>query len=83
MYSSSSVNTLAVSPRHWFRMRDCDALARFTIASALACNDIDFAFSDAQYDMVSYPFPHKQPERNPQRQISCPSPCVDVPYLTL
>lgn len=35
------VNALASSPRTWFRMRDCDALARFTMAAALACNDID------------------------------------------
>ncbi|KAJ7334601.1 hypothetical protein DFH08DRAFT_925648 [Mycena albidolilacea] len=26
------VNSLAHSPKQWFRMRDCDALARFTIA---------------------------------------------------
>lgn len=35
------VNSLAHSPRDWFRLRDCDALARFTIAAAWACNDID------------------------------------------
>ena len=34
------VNALARSPRDWFRMRDCDALTRFTIAGALACNDL-------------------------------------------
>jgi hypothetical protein len=34
-------NALAQSPKTWFRMRDCDALARFCIAAALACNDFD------------------------------------------
>ncbi|MFI5867308.1 hypothetical protein [Streptomyces sp. NPDC051546] len=34
-------NALAYSPRDWFRIRDCDGLARFTMAAALACNDID------------------------------------------
>jgi hypothetical protein len=31
------VNALGKSPRDWFRLRDCDALARFTIAAALVC----------------------------------------------
>ncbi|KAK3356499.1 hypothetical protein B0T25DRAFT_497092 [Lasiosphaeria hispida] len=35
------VNVLAESPKTWFRLRDCDALVRFTIAAALACNDFD------------------------------------------
>ncbi|KAF5713176.1 aba 3 [Fusarium globosum] len=35
------VRSLVESPKTWFRMRDCDALARFTIAAALACNDLD------------------------------------------
>ncbi|KAF5339271.1 hypothetical protein D9758_013337 [Tetrapyrgos nigripes] len=35
------VNALAQSPRQWFRMRDWDALFRFTIAAALVCNDLD------------------------------------------
>ena len=35
------VNLLAEAPRTWFRLRDCDGLARFTIAAALVCNDID------------------------------------------
>ncbi|KAJ6622761.1 BcABA3 [Mycena sp. CBHHK59/15] len=47
------VNSLAQSPGHWFRMRDCDALARFTIAAALACNDLDDVwFSDEQFHML-------------------------------
>lgn len=33
-------NALARGPKGWFRLRDCDGLARFTIAAALACNDI-------------------------------------------
>ncbi|GIZ45766.1 hypothetical protein CKM354_000891900 [Cercospora kikuchii] len=28
-------NTLSISPKNWFRLRDCDALCRFTIAAAL------------------------------------------------
>lgn len=47
------VNALVGSPRQWFRMRDCDALARFTIASALACNDLlDTWYTDEQYDIL-------------------------------
>ncbi|KAF7349846.1 Alpha-ionylideneethane synthase abl3 [Mycena venus] len=47
------VNSLAQSPRQWFRMRDCDALARFTIAAALACNDLDDAWlSEEQFNML-------------------------------
>lgn len=48
------VNALAKSPRQWFRMRDADALARFTIAAALACNDLDdIWFSDAQFEILT------------------------------
>ncbi|KAI1854399.1 hypothetical protein JX265_012433 [Neoarthrinium moseri] len=48
------VNALATSPRTWFRMRDCDALARFTMASALACNDLDDVWlSDEQFDLLA------------------------------
>ncbi|KAJ7148454.1 BcABA3 [Mycena crocata] len=47
------VNSLAHSPRQWFRMRDCDALARFTIAAALACNGLDDVwFSDDQFEIL-------------------------------
>ncbi|KAK4444024.1 hypothetical protein QBC34DRAFT_475985 [Podospora aff. communis PSN243] len=35
------VNHLARGPKVWFRARECDALARFSIAAALCCNDID------------------------------------------
>ncbi|KUJ17652.1 uncharacterized protein LY89DRAFT_747336 [Mollisia scopiformis] len=35
------VESLAFTPRDWFRLRDCDALARLTIAAAWACNDLD------------------------------------------
>jgi len=60
------VNALARSPRDWFRLRDCDALARFTIAAALACNDFDDTWFDEEefqvltelgdtlYDAVAY-----------------------------
>jgi hypothetical protein len=60
------VNALSRSPKNWFRMRDCDALARFTMAAALACNDIDDEWfsedeiqiltelGDTLYDAVAY-----------------------------
>ncbi|KAK3332580.1 hypothetical protein B0T19DRAFT_439405 [Cercophora scortea] len=56
----------AGGPRAWFRLRDCDALARFTIAAALACNDHDNEWfsgpeldaltelCDTMYDAVAY-----------------------------
>jgi hypothetical protein len=48
------VNALAQSPRQWFRMRDCDALVRFTIAAVLACNDLDdIWFTDQEFEMLS------------------------------
>ena len=40
------VESLVTSPKAWFRLRDCDALARFTIAAALACNDFDNVWFD-------------------------------------
>ncbi|OJI87868.1 hypothetical protein ASPTUDRAFT_80964 [Aspergillus tubingensis CBS 134.48] len=47
------VNALVGSPQQWFRMRDCDALARFTIAAGLACNDLlDTWYTDAQYNIL-------------------------------
>ncbi|KAL3419229.1 ABA 3 protein [Phlyctema vagabunda] len=48
------VNGLSRSPRQWFRMRDADALARFTIASALACNNLDEVwFTDEQFEILT------------------------------
>ncbi|CBX99537.1 hypothetical protein LEMA_P087760.1 [Plenodomus lingam JN3] len=48
------VNALAHSPRQWFRMRDADALARFTIAASLACNDLDdLKFSNMEYEILT------------------------------
>ncbi|KAK1975069.1 BcABA3 [Colletotrichum cereale] len=48
------VDALTLSPRHWFRLRDCDALARFTIASALACNDLDDVwYTDEQFEILT------------------------------
>jgi hypothetical protein len=45
---------LASAPQNWFRMRDCDALARFTIASALACNDMDDVwYTEEQFDVLT------------------------------
>jgi len=46
------VNVLAQSPKQWFRMRDCDALLRFSIASALACNDLDIWFTEPQWEIL-------------------------------
>lgn len=48
------VDALARSPRQWFRMRDTDALARFTIAASLACNDLDTVwFTDDQFEILT------------------------------
>lgn len=48
------VDAIVRSPRQWFRMRDADALARFTIAAALACNDLDTVwFTDAEFEMLT------------------------------
>jgi hypothetical protein len=48
------VNGLATSPRDWFRMRDCDALARFSIAAALACNDLcDVYPTEEQWEILT------------------------------
>ncbi|OKL55532.1 hypothetical protein UA08_09189 [Talaromyces atroroseus] len=48
------VNALASSPKNWFRLRDCDALARFTLAGALVCNDIDdFWFREDEFQILS------------------------------
>ncbi|KAF7194936.1 Alpha-ionylideneethane synthase aba3 [Pseudocercospora fuligena] len=48
------VNSLAQSPAQWFRIRDTDALCRFTIAAALACNEVyDVWFSEAQFQVLS------------------------------
>ncbi|MGW1373143.1 hypothetical protein ACWD6P_02545 [Streptomyces sp. NPDC002446] len=48
------VNALAQSPRDWFRLRDCDALARFTMAAALTCNDLDDEwFSEEEFHILT------------------------------
>lgn len=50
------VEGIAQRPRTWFRMRDCDALARFSMAAALACNDMDDAArwpSDAELELLA------------------------------
>ncbi|KAJ6559528.1 hypothetical protein B0H19DRAFT_1288899 [Mycena capillaripes] len=47
-------NSLANSPRQWFRMRDCDGLARFTMMAALACNDVlDVCFTEPQFETLA------------------------------
>ncbi|KAK3680870.1 hypothetical protein B0T22DRAFT_531440 [Podospora appendiculata] len=60
------VNAIAAGPRTWFRLRDCDALARFSVGAALACNDHDDTWfsepelevltelCDTMYDAVAY-----------------------------
>ncbi|KAL5325376.1 hypothetical protein ACEPPN_006501 [Leptodophora sp. 'Broadleaf-Isolate-01'] len=51
---SRYLNALAKGPQTWFRLRDCDALARYTIASALACNDFnDCLFNDDQWELIT------------------------------
>ncbi len=37
-------NTPAIPPMHNFRLRDCGVLVRFTIAAALACNDLEYCY---------------------------------------
>ncbi|KAG9250655.1 uncharacterized protein F5Z01DRAFT_665596 [Emericellopsis atlantica] len=47
------LHALADSPESWFRLRDCDALVRFTIISALSCNQYkDPAFSEEQWCLI-------------------------------
>ncbi|PVH75957.1 hypothetical protein DL98DRAFT_642522 [Cadophora sp. DSE1049] len=51
---SRYLHALTESPQSWFRLRDCDALARYTIASALACNDFhDVLFSENQWQLIA------------------------------
>jgi len=51
---SRYLNALVESPKTWFRLRDCDALARYTIASALACNDYnDVIFNENQWQLIA------------------------------
>ncbi|KAK0610103.1 hypothetical protein B0T17DRAFT_512404 [Bombardia bombarda] len=47
---------VARSPKTWFRLRDCDALARFAMCAALACNDItscDAWFSEPELQLLT------------------------------
>lgn len=46
------VNALAHSPKNWFRLRDWDGLARFTLAGAMACNDVDVWFSENGFQIL-------------------------------
>jgi hypothetical protein len=53
LFSRYSV-ALSHGPYQYFRMRDTDALARFTIAAALACSDLDdFWLTNDQFDTVT------------------------------
>jgi hypothetical protein len=46
-------NSLAQSPRQWFRMRTCDGMARVSMMAALACNEIlDVFFSEEQWEVL-------------------------------
>lgn len=48
------MNSLARSPREWFRHRDCDGLSRFGFGCVLACNDLDHIwFSEDQFEILS------------------------------
>ncbi|KAK3314879.1 hypothetical protein B0H66DRAFT_627644 [Apodospora peruviana] len=48
------VNALAVSPKTWFRIRDADALSRFTLVAALTCNDFTTIwFSEDQFQILA------------------------------
>ncbi|KAJ7439624.1 hypothetical protein B0H11DRAFT_1751836 [Mycena galericulata] len=50
---SRYVNALVQSPAHWFRMRACDGGARWTIAAAWACNDVDDChLSEQQFQIL-------------------------------
>ncbi|KAM7216474.1 hypothetical protein V8F06_008187 [Rhypophila decipiens] len=49
------VSSLPESPRSWFRIRDADALIRFTAASALVCNDMlspSVWFTPGQWEII-------------------------------
>ena len=48
------VAALTASPAQWFRMRDCDGGARFTMAAALVCNDfLDTWFAEPQIRLLN------------------------------
>lgn len=47
------VEALADSPKTWFRIRDADAIVRFSLAAALTCNDIhDVWFTEEQFQVL-------------------------------
>ncbi|KAB5585819.1 hypothetical protein GE09DRAFT_1277277 [Coniochaeta sp. 2T2.1] len=48
-------SALAESPRTWFRIRDADAIVRFSLAAALACNDVteEVWFADEQLQVLA------------------------------
>lgn len=48
------VDSLARSAKEWLRIRDTDALARFTIAAALSCNNFDdIGYNEEQMAMLA------------------------------
>lgn len=53
-FFSRYAKAVSSHPANWFRLRDCDALCRFTIASALVCNDMDDVwFTDLQWEVLT------------------------------
>ncbi|QXJ22884.1 hypothetical protein AGRA3207_003959 [Actinomadura graeca] len=46
-------DALAHSPIDWFRLRDCDAMLRFFIAAAIACNDDVAWLGERDYRLVT------------------------------
>lgn len=42
------MTALTDSPKQWFRLRDCDALARYALTSSYVCNDIDHGWYDEE-----------------------------------
>ncbi|MFJ1709560.1 hypothetical protein [Kitasatospora sp. NPDC088346] len=50
---SRFTQALASSPELYFRLRDCDAQVRLFIAAAVACNDLDPSFTEAEYRAMS------------------------------
>ncbi|KAK4623793.1 Alpha-ionylideneethane synthase aba3 [Fulvia fulva] len=50
----SYIKAVPSGPANWFRLGDCDALCRFTIAAALVCNDIDDVwFDNEQWNVLA------------------------------
>lgn len=53
-FFSMYAKAVSSGPANWMRLRDCDALCRFTVAAALACHDHDdFWLRDDQWDVLT------------------------------